>query len=58
MKNEKHREQIADLILTDSDGGDLEIVSPLEQGGKSMSFEIGSFKTKERFKVVITIEEL
>ena len=58
MQNTKHREQIADLILTDCEGNDLEIVSDLKNEKGSSVFEVGNFDTKERWKVTVTIEEL
>lgn len=58
MKNKKHREQVADLILTDQNGQDLEICSELSSENGQMFFEIGNFKTKEKYRVTVKITEL
>lgn len=58
VRQRYQEKQVADLILKDPDGNDLEIVSPLEvKDGKSV-FEVGNFKTKERYLVTIEVTEL
>lgn len=56
MKNQQHREQIADLILTDADGNDLEVCSNITTEQGAFSFEVGN--EDARYKVTIEIEEL
>lgn len=60
MSNQKHREQVADLILKDENKSDLVVTSNLEeQPDGSISFQVGedSFDGA-RYKVTIKIEEV
>jgi hypothetical protein len=57
MRNNEHRNQVADLILIDADGNDLEVVSTLKTDGNQVSFEVGNFATKERWIVVVSITQ-
>lgn len=66
LMNQKHRDQIADLILKDQDGHHLEVASNLEAiGGGTVTFEIirppdypCDVSDLERYRVTIKIEEL
>lgn len=58
--NSKHREQIADFILKDSDGKDLVVTSDLQSDESgALSFVVGEDAPDgARYQVTIKIEEI
>jgi hypothetical protein len=60
MKNQKHRNQAADLILRDQDDNHLVFTSAIEiNPDRSMSFQVGEDSYDgARYKVTLKIEEV